>query len=312
MLKTTYSSQANRNFHESLTRVLKSINRRLQRNALPLGLSALAAISMAQSGCSSNVQSLTSDFNNSILVGYRDAVWSRRAFNLRYGNCDREFSNHFRDGFCAGYMDVAGGGDGYVPALPPQEYRGYEYQSAEGAKCVNTWFEGYPAGVLAARQDKTGDYKDMFISKMINSAVTQDKAKHLLPSDVPIIKSNAKTEAASGSSGVTREAPPAPEISQTYEPSPAIVGGSELALTGPASANEQAYANAVSVMESASTDTSTLDQVRPALPPIVKGRSNRNQPPSQTTAARPSEGSPQPLPMVRQADASAISNQYIR
>ncbi|MDA8564227.1 hypothetical protein N9L06_07240 [Mariniblastus sp.] len=309
MLKTNHASQANQNLHESFARILKSINRRLKRNALPLGLSALAAVSMAQSGCSSSFRNLANEMNNNILVEYRDAVWSRRAYNLRYGNCDRPFSNHYRDGFCAGYNDVCNGGDGYVPALPPPEYRGLEYQSAEGAKCVNTWFEGYPSGVAAAKQDKTGDYKDMFISKMINSAVTQDKAKHQLPGDVPIIKPRVGSDA---STGTSHEAPPVPEVTQAYGAPPAFNQPAELSLTGPATSNDQAYANAVSVMESLAPSASTFEEVRPALPPIVKAPSVRNEAPSQITSARPSEASPQPLPMPRQANASVLTNQYIR
>ena len=318
MLKTNHACQVNQNFTEPLARILKSINRRLKRNALPLGLSALAAVSLAQAGCNSNVRSLTNDLNNNILIGYRDAVWSRRAYNLRYGNCDRPFSSHFRDGFCAGYMDISNGGDGYVPALPPPEYRGLEYQSAEGAKCVNTWFEGYPSGVAAAKQDKTGDYKDMFISKMINSAVTQDNAKHSLPSDVPIIKPRVGLDVSNESTGTGRQAPPAPEVTRAYNSASSVVSGTDLSLTGPAAtssqayANEQAYANAVSVVESLSPDTVTMEEVRPALPPIVKAPSVRHQKPTQFTSARPSEATPQPLPMPRQADASVISNQYSR
>lgn len=312
MLKTNHASQTNQKFHESLARILKSINRRLQRNAIPLGLSALAAVSLAQSGCSSSFRNLANDLNNNLLVEYRDAVWSRRAYNLRYGNCDRPFSNHYREGFCAGYMDVCNGGDGYVPALPPPEYRGFEYQSAEGAKCVNTWFEGYPSGVAAAKQDKTGDYKDMFISKMINSAVTQDNAKHMLPGDVPIVKPKIGSDAVNGSMGTSREAPPAPEVTQAYDASPAAADATELSLTGPATSNATAYANAISVMESLAPNASALTELRPALPPIVRAPSVQNQQPVHTASARPSEGSPQPLPMPRQANAAVISNQYIR
>ncbi len=312
MLNTNDTSHANQNFHESFARILKSINRRLQRNAIPLGLSALAAVSLAQSGCSSSFRNLANELNNNLLVEYRDAVWSRRAYNLRYGNCDRPFSNHYRDGFCAGYMDVCNGGDGYVPALPPPEYRGLEYQSAEGAKCVNTWFEGYPSGVAAAKQDKTGDYKDMFISKMINSAVTQDNAKHMLPGDVPIVKPKGSLDSSNTSMGVSREAPPAPEVTQASDPSLATTTATQLSLSGPAPSNSQAYANAVSVMESLVPNTSAFEEVRPALPPIVKAPSVRNQQPVQTASARPSDGSPKPLPMPRQANGSVISNQYIR
>lgn len=312
MLKTNDASHANQNFHESFARILKSINRRLQRNAIPLGLSALAAVSLAQSGCSSSFRNLANELNNNLLVEYRDAVWSRRAYNLRYGNCDRPFSNHYRDGFCAGYMDVCNGGDGYVPALPPPEYRGLEYQSAEGAKCVNTWFEGYPSGVAAAKQDRTGDYKDMFISKMINSAVTQDNAKHMLPGDVPIVKPKVGPDASNASTGMSREAPPAPEVSQAYEPSPTVANTTELSLSGPESSTSQPYANAISVMESLAPNSSAYEEVRPALPPIVKASSVRSEQSVQITSARPSERSPQPLPMPRQADGSVMSNQYIR
>lgn len=330
MLKTNHSSQANRNLHESFARVLKSINHRLQKNALPLGLSALAAVSLAQTGCGSNFRNLANEVNNNILVEYRDAVWSRRAYNLRYGNCDRPFSNHYRDGFCAGYMDVSNGGDGYVPALPPSEYRGFEYQSSEGAQCVNAWFNGYPAGVAAAKQDKTGEYKDMFISKMINSAVTQGNAKHSLPGDVPIIKTKASTDALNGAFGVSREAPPVPGVTQAYGASPGIANETELTITGPATfsepapfnepapvshqvtANEEAYKNAMSVVESGVLQAPEWEELRPALPPIVKAPRVITQQPTQAASALPSQGSPLPLPVARQAEASVLSNRYTR
>lgn len=145
---------------------------------------AFAALTLVQStGC--NLNKLA--FTDAWMLSYRDAVWSRRAFNLNYGNCDQPYAEHFEEGFCAGYQDVAGGGDGYVPAMPPNEYRGFEYQSAEGAQCVNAWFEGYPAGVAAARKDDVGTYHNVLISRMINAAVTQSETEHKLPGDVPII-----------------------------------------------------------------------------------------------------------------------------
>ncbi|MFK7768372.1 MAG: hypothetical protein AB8B55_14210 [Mariniblastus sp.] len=133
-----------------------------------------------------------------VVVSYRDMVWARRAYNLRYGNCNRAYEEHFQNGFCAGYSDVSNGGDGYVPALPPAEYRGYEFQSTDGAKCVNSWFEGYPAGVKAAKGDKSGTYHDVLISRMIDSAVTQDKAKPVLPSDVPVVSPQQQSSRATG------------------------------------------------------------------------------------------------------------------
>ena len=125
------------------------------------------------------------------MLTYRDAVWAKRAFNLRYGNCKRAYADHFENGFCAGYTDMCKGGDGYVPALPPEEYRAPEYQSADGAKCVNSWFEGYPAGVAAARKDKSGTYHDVLISRMIDSAINQSNSNPVLPADVQIVSKDS-------------------------------------------------------------------------------------------------------------------------
>ena len=77
-----------------------------------------------------------------------------------------------------------------MPALPPQDYRAAEYQSTDGAKCVNSWFEGYPAGVAAARKDRSGTYHDVLISRMIDSAVTQSKTTPVLPGDVRVASNN--------------------------------------------------------------------------------------------------------------------------
>ncbi len=161
-----------------------------------LALAAFAALTFTQSvGC--NISRLA--IKDAVAVSYRDMVWAKRAYNLRYGNCDRAYPEHFENGFCAGYSDISNGGDGYVPAMPPQDYRSYEFQCAEGAQCVNSWFEGYPAGVAAARKDKVGNFNDVLISRMINSAVAQNESENVLPSDVPVV-------------GTSNSPPPAPAV----------------------------------------------------------------------------------------------------
>lgn len=145
-------------------------------------LIAATAVLLPSTGCN-----LVRQFDESAALTYRDFVWSQRAYYLRYGDCDRPYAEHYESGFRAGYDNVAGGGDGYVPALPPEEYRGYEFQSSDGAKCVAAWFEGYPAGVKAAREDKTGAYNDVMISRLINDAIKQDERTAKLPDDVKIV-----------------------------------------------------------------------------------------------------------------------------
>jgi hypothetical protein len=153
-------------------------------------LLALAFTSLIQTGCTQPIRRL--GIIDELAITYRDRVWAQRAFNLRYANCNREYADHFKSGFCAGYADVCNGGDGYLPALPPEQYRGYEYQCAEGSKCIDTWFDAYPAGVAAAREEKAGSYHEMHISRMIDQAVTQKNATNVLPSDVPVNQPSAK------------------------------------------------------------------------------------------------------------------------
>ena len=156
--------------------------------AIRMWICLLAAVTVvASTGCST-IRLL----DEQAALTYRDFVWAQRAYNLRYGRCDRPYAEHFRNGFCAGYANISNGGDGYVPALPPDSYRSFEFQSADGSKCVNAWFEGYPAGVAAAKQDKTGTYHDVMISRMIDRAVKQDSTKAKLPGQVSVVDGQAK------------------------------------------------------------------------------------------------------------------------
>jgi hypothetical protein len=147
-----------------------------------------AAMFLPSAGCQ-----VIRAIDESAALTYRDFVWARRAYNLRYGTCKRPYAEHFEAGFCAGYEDVCQGGDGYVPALPPDDYRSFEFQSTDGSKCVNAWFEGYPAGVAAAKQDKAGDYHDVMISRMVNDAVEQSKTQPKLAQDADAQKRSSTT-----------------------------------------------------------------------------------------------------------------------
>lgn len=151
-----------------------------------------AVLVIPSSGCASGLRIPRLGLGDALLEKYRDNVWAKRAFNLRYANCDIPYPEHFQNGFVAGYCQKCNGGDGYVPPLPPDQYRGYEFQSADGAQCVKAWFDGFPAGVAAAKKDRAGDFHDIYTSKMVNSALAQDNAKHVLPDDVPVLKGSVK------------------------------------------------------------------------------------------------------------------------
>jgi len=57
--------------------------------------------------------------------------------------------------FCCGYeqafIDLANGGNGVTPPVPPQKYWKANNRSARGYQKAEQWFEGYRAGVCAAQ-----------------------------------------------------------------------------------------------------------------------------------------------------------------
>ena len=175
-----------------------------------LAVVALIGVTATQTGCS-----VLRTFDQTAALTFRDLVWSKRAFNLRYGTCDRPYAEHFKNGFCDGYSDVCQGGDGYTPALPPDSYRGYEFQSSDGSNCVNAWFEGYPAGVAAARKDNSGTYHDLAVSRLLESAIKQEKSKPKVSGAVPVVSGKRVVSENSAGSEPAYRAPPMPLRTQT-------------------------------------------------------------------------------------------------
>ncbi len=95
------------------------------------------------------------------MIGYRNSAMAAKAWHREkhcfQGKC-RGNLRDFEAGFLQGYMDVAAGGDGCVPAIAPEKYWGWRYQSDKGQAGVNAWYEGYPMGVRAAEKDGVGNW----------------------------------------------------------------------------------------------------------------------------------------------------------
>lgn len=78
-----------------------------------------------------------------------------------YASCagvSRHPGGDFHDGFFAGYLDVATGGCGRVPAVPPHRYWGRCYTNPGGHQDAEAWFAGFAAGAGAAQGDGVGNY----------------------------------------------------------------------------------------------------------------------------------------------------------
>ncbi len=62
-----------------------------------------------------------------------------------------ETSRDFRFGFQQAYIDIANGGTGALPAIPPPRYWAAPYRTAWGHNKARNWFSGYEAGASAAQ-----------------------------------------------------------------------------------------------------------------------------------------------------------------
>lgn len=260
-------------------------------------LLALAFTSLIQTGCTRPVRRL--GIVDELAIAYRDRVWSARAYNLRFANCNREYSDHFKNGFSAGYSDICNGGDGYLPALPPEEYRGYEYQCAEGTACIDTWFEGYPAGVAAAREEKAGSYHEMHISRMIDQAITQDKATNILPSDVPVAKPSATLIPPKAGTTVATK-----HFRETAPSRPATAAAKTVATkpAAPKASASRASSPSHSVLAKPSAPVSVASKDIPKAVPVVVPKKSSVPPIVKAAAKRSAEKA---LPPIRSGSASA-------
>lgn len=74
---------------------------------------------------------------------------ARYVLRKTYGAFPR-ISCHYADGFEQAFVDLAEGGDGSIPPIPPKRYWNAEFRCPAGSGCAQDWFVGYEAGVAAA------------------------------------------------------------------------------------------------------------------------------------------------------------------
>ena len=95
-------------------------------------------------------------------INLRNHYLSKEAWNdLREEYCSMNFEKDFGRGFREGYFEVASGGNGCPPVLPPQRYWSVRYMSTEGRERTEAWFSGYRYGAMVAEQDGVGIYMEL-------------------------------------------------------------------------------------------------------------------------------------------------------
>jgi len=105
---------------------------------------------------------------------------ARSAYTASPGACNGVAHSHdYAKGFEEGYYDVASGGDGCPPALPPKKYWSATYASPVGREHIEAWFQGFRDGAATARAEGAASYGVISISAehRVNRQVPLAEAK---------------------------------------------------------------------------------------------------------------------------------------
>lgn len=137
-----------------------------RRRGLAFALSIVCSMGLCGCSTSASLRSITSSGTwNDTVEMLRNRSFSAKAYYRRqhhYSNFG--YPRDFKAGFRAGYEAIADGKPGCPPAFPPKEYWSWEFQSAEGQARTRAWFEGYPYGVQAAREDGVNQWSSLVSS----------------------------------------------------------------------------------------------------------------------------------------------------
>lgn len=128
-------------------------------------LLAMAICTLAGAGCAQ-----FQEYANENIIASRNkkmALEAWRSVENAYP-IGKPYRKHFKDGFIDGYYDVASGGDGCPPVLPPPKYWEACYQSPEGHEKIRMWFNGFSEGVMVAKLDGAGTWSQIPISLNAN------------------------------------------------------------------------------------------------------------------------------------------------
>lgn len=170
---------ARRSAAGSATGSLPESQIRLRPKIYSICLLLAAALAVGNAGCTL-VQGLNeylayNDRCDEFVLGWRNHVWANQAWLARrhlYFGHPQFYA--LGEGFRAGYQDVASGGNGCPPALPPREFWSWQYQSGEGQAKVAAWFEGYPIGAEAAKEDGAGESQQIQVPGTVSGLYSPD------------------------------------------------------------------------------------------------------------------------------------------
>jgi hypothetical protein len=102
-------------------------------------------------------------------ISSKNHCWAHFAWKLQRPSIDkycapRPLVENYGKGWRRGYYDVAMGGGGQVPLLPPNCYWGIGHMNPLGHEEIRAWFAGYQDGAMAAKQDGVGFWSRIMTS----------------------------------------------------------------------------------------------------------------------------------------------------
>jgi hypothetical protein len=145
---------------------------------------------------------------------------ARSAYVVSPGACagvvhDVDYAQGFEDG----YYDVASGGDGCPPALPPKKYWRATYSTPAGAEHVDAWFQGFRDGAAAATADGAASVGTIRIAaEHKHGKPPKFELQPLTPT--PVAAPTPKAMPIVGPSPVRGPTPTAPESFPIFGPQP--------------------------------------------------------------------------------------------
>ncbi len=186
-----------------------------------LNIVLLSFVTVSLTGCSS----LWDQIDESIFMmrtkGQAKKAWnhSRGAYRGLEHNLD-----DFGQGFVAGYVAVASGGDGCPPALPPRKYWKTKYSTPGAKKLIIAWFDGYHHGAAAAMADGVS------ASRRI---LTSGEIYHKVREHVEYEPSDQNYDSPQDYPEVFAPMPEPVQLPEAQQPSP-VLKDKEIPLTPPA------------------------------------------------------------------------------
>lgn len=111
------------------------------------------AASLGLTGCA-DFQEMKVEFRNRYLA---KEAWNSLQETYGCMNHEKDFGRGFREG----YHNVASGGPGCPPILPPRRYWSVRYMSMDGRARTEAWFAGFRYGALVAEQDGVGLFMEL-------------------------------------------------------------------------------------------------------------------------------------------------------